>query len=87
MINFMLNYKKIFVSIILFLTFLNPNSYAEVVEKVEIKGNERISVETIMIFGDIALGKDYETSDVNSLIKKLFETTFFFRYICRTKKQ
>ena len=30
-----------------------------------------------MIFGDIALGKNYEIPDVNLLIKKLHETTFF----------
>ena len=30
-----------------------------------------------MVFGDIAIGKDYEKSDVNSLIKKLYNTTFF----------
>ena len=47
------------------------------VKKVEITGNERISNETIMIFGDVILGKDYEKSDINLLIKKLHETTFF----------
>ena len=73
----MSNFKKIFVSIVLFITFLNVNSYSEVVEKIEIKGNERISNETIIIFGDVAIGKNYEKSDVNSLIKKLYETTFF----------
>ena len=73
----MSNFKKIFVSIVLFITFLNVNSYSEVVEKIEIKGNERISNETIIVFGDIAIGKNYEKSDVNSLIKKLYETTFF----------
>ena len=76
-IDFMSNFKKIFVSIVLFITFLNVNSYSEVVEKIEIKGNERISNETIIIFGDVAIGKNYEKSDVNSLIKKLYETTFF----------
>ena len=43
----------------------------------EVKGNDRISLETIAIFGDILIGKDYEPSDINLLIKKLYETTFF----------
>ena len=73
----MKNFKKIFVSVALLLFFLNANSYSEVVNKVEIIGNERISKETIAIFGDVAIGKNYEASDVNSLIKKLYETTFF----------
>ena len=73
----MINLKKFFISIVLFLVFFSISSYADVVKKVEITGNERISNETIMIFGDVTLGKDYEKSDINLLIKKLHETTFF----------
>tara|TARA_Y100000310_G_scaffold248106_1_gene253915 strand:+ start:2474 stop:4726 length:2253 start_codon:yes stop_codon:yes gene_type:complete len=77
MIIFMENLKKIFIAITLFFIFSSVNSYSEIVNKVEIKGNERISLETIMIFGDIIIGKNYEKSDVNSLIKKLYESNFF----------
>ena len=77
MIIFMANFKKIFVAILLFFIFFNINSYSEVVNKVNVKGNDRISLETIMIFGDVAIGKNYETSDVNLLIKKLYESNFF----------
>ena len=73
----MINLKKIFISIILFFIFLSAHSHSEVVKKIEIKGNERISAETITIFGDISVGKNYEISDINSLIKKLYDTTFF----------
>ena len=71
------NFKKIFfVFILLFLVF-SVKSYSEIVKKVEAKGNERISLETIVIFGDIEIGKNYESSDINLLIKKLYDTTFF----------
>ena len=73
----MINLKKIFISIILFFIFLSSHSHSEVVKKIEIKGNERISAETITIFGDMSVGKNYEISDINSLIKKLYDTTFF----------
>ncbi len=73
----MLNLKKIFIFIFIFLISLSSHSYSETVKKIEIKGNDRISPETIMVFGDIAIGKNYESSDVNSLIKKLYNTTFF----------
>ena len=73
----MLTIKKIFVSIIIFFSFLHSYSYSEVVKKIEVMGNERISLETIKVFGDISVGKNYEISDVNSLIKKLYDTTFF----------
>ena len=75
-IEFMFNCKKIIFAIFLFFSFFS-NSIAEVVKKIEVKGNERISLETIVIFGDIVIGKNYEISDVNQLIKKLYETTFF----------
>ena len=73
----MQRFKKIFSFILLFFVLLNGNSYSEVVKNVEIKGNERISKETIIVFGDISIGKDYNSSDLNSLIKKLYATSFF----------
>ena len=59
-----------------FLAF-SIKSYAEIVNKVEVKGNDRITLETIVIFGDIIIGKNYESSDISLLIKKLYETNFF----------
>ena len=72
----MINLKKIIASFLLFV-FLNMKAYAEVVNKVEVKGNQRVTLETIVIFGDIIIGNNYETSDINSLIKKLYQTNFF----------
>ena len=68
---------KNFVSIALFIIFFSINTYAEVVKKIEISGNDRVSKETIIVFGDISVGKNYEISDVNNLIKKLYDTTLF----------
>ena len=70
-------FRKIFIFFILFTALQNFNAYSEVVNKFEVKGNERISLETIMIFGDIAIGKNYEEKDISLLIKKLYETNFF----------
>ena len=75
--TFMSVLKKIFLTIVLYFVFFNVNSSAEVVNKVDIKGNTRISLETIMIFGDISIGSNYESSDINLLIKKLYESNFF----------
>ena len=52
-------------------------SQAEIVKSVDVIGNKRITLETVMVFGDITVGKDYKTSDINSLIKKLYETNYF----------
>ena len=53
----MARFKKILSFFLLFLFLINGKSFAEVVKKVEIEGNDRISQETIMVFGDISIGK------------------------------
>jgi len=73
----MVFFKKIYVLVILFSIFFKVSSYAEVVNKIYVQGNERISQETIIIFGDVAIGKNYEESDISLLIKKLYETNYF----------
>ena len=69
--------KSFFIFFYLYLIISISNAFSDVVDKIEVKGNERISSETIVIFGDISLGKDYQNSDINLLIKKLYDTTFF----------
>ena len=50
---------------------------AEVVNKIDIDGNKRVSDETIIIYGDIELNKDVSEKNVNDIIKKLYSTNFF----------
>jgi outer membrane protein insertion porin family len=69
--------KNFFFSIILFTIICSQTVYSEIVNKIEITGNKRISSETIAIFGDVLAGKDYKESDINLLIKKLYDTQFF----------
>lgn len=63
--------------IIITIVFISTNSNAEVVTKINIKGNNRISSETIKIYGDLKLNQDYSESDLNNSLKKLYETDFF----------
>ena len=73
----MIKIKKIFVILFLFLSLANVNSKAEIATTIDIQGNERISSETIIVFGDITKDKDYTAADINNLIKKLYDTSFF----------
>ena len=61
----MSNFKKILISAILFFTFLNAQSYSEVVNKVEIKGND---IEGILSDGTVF--NTYAPNDPN-LVEKL----------------
>ena len=66
-----------FIYIILFLTLFN-NSFAEIVNKIEINGNKRVSSETIKVYGQIKpLNSNYTDSDINKILKNLYETNFF----------
>ena len=59
------------------LCLICTNLSAEVVQKLSVEGNSRIGKETIKVYGEIALGKDYTALDINKILKRLYETDFF----------
>ena len=64
--------------LLLIITFFNFSFLkAEIVEKVIINGNKRVSDETVIVYGDISLQKEYSEIELNKIIKNLFETNFF----------
>ena len=64
-------------TIIIFCFLLITNLNAEIVSKISIIGNKRVSLETIKVYGDIEIGKDYSETDINKTLNKLYETEFF----------
>lgn len=66
-------FKKIFIILIISIS----SSYAEVVKEITIKGNNRISPETIKVYGEIELEKNYSNEQINEILKKLYSTNFF----------
>ncbi len=50
---------------------------AEKYEVINIKGNKRLSVETILMFSGLETGVDISINDLNIAIKKLYETDYF----------
>ena len=73
MINF---FKKIPFIFLIYLIFFN-NANSEILKNIEISGNKRISNETILVLGNIEIGKDLNSSDLNYSLKKLYDTNFF----------
>ena len=51
--------------------------YADVVRKIDISGNDRISDNTIIDIIDFKKSSNYSNRDLNNFQKKLFETSFF----------
>ena len=69
-------FKKIFITILFFL-FLSAQSNAAKINKINVSGNERITKESIVIFGEINLNDDFNENKLNDILKNLYETNFF----------
>ena len=69
--------KKTLYIIFILSLFFSFQLKADVLKKLEIKGNSRISEETLKVYGEIQINKDYTTDDINAVIKKLYDTKFF----------
>ena len=64
--------------IILFITLFFINfANAAVIKDVKILNNERISKETIITYGEIKLNQDYDSKQINKILKNLYDTNFF----------
>lgn len=66
-----------FVAILLLSFYSLVNLKAETVNSIKITGNNKISIETIKIYGDIQLDKNYSEIDLNRILNNLYETDFF----------
>ena len=66
--------RLIILFIIIFLKF--SISQAEIVKKIIIEGNNRVSDETIKIYGDIEINKNYSEKDINNVIQKFILPIF-----------
>ena len=67
--------KKFLIILYLYL-FANILS-AEVIKKIEITGNERVSDETVKVYGGVSINQDIDNLKINEIIKKLYSTNFF----------
>ena len=60
-----------------FLFYALSSVKAEVVKSFTVEGNKRISSETIKIYGDIEINKNYNKNDLNKILNNLYSTEFF----------
>ena len=62
---------------IFLLLFLYSSANSEIIKKIEIEGNNRISNSNIILFGKIKLEENYDNKKINLILKNLYETDFF----------
>ena len=68
---------KFFIQLILFSIFLTFSTYSKNYEKIIVNGNERISIETILVFSEIKDNKSLDENSINEILKKLYNSGFF----------
>ena len=70
--------KLKFIKYIIFFYFIVQfSAYSEIVKKVEVFGNERISSDTIIMFADVKINQNIDDIKLNEIIKNLYDTNFF----------
>tara|TARA_B100001057_G_scaffold366762_1_gene370122 strand:+ start:4604 stop:6838 length:2235 start_codon:yes stop_codon:yes gene_type:complete len=68
--------KKIKI-LLLFLFFIISPVRAEILNDVKVENNKRVSKESIIAFGNIKIGKNYNESEINNILVELYNTNFF----------
>ena len=66
-----------YVIIFFLLISFNFSSKAEILDKIIVKGNERISDDTIIMFTETTKGKFLDEEKLNTILKNLYDTGFF----------
>jgi outer membrane protein insertion porin family len=62
--------------LIFYILFLNP-VFSEIIDKIAISGNDRISDKTIQMFSNVELKDEISNKKLNQILKDLYETSFF----------
>ncbi|MBD1136100.1 outer membrane protein assembly factor BamA [Pelagibacterales bacterium SAG-MED49] len=52
-------------------------SFSEIIKKIEITGNNRISDETILMFSKVDIGQSVKNDKINQILKDLYNSNFF----------
>ncbi len=73
----MKNLSKIFFLLSFLFIASTQSLRSEILKEIIISGNERISDETLLVYGEIKKNKDYTQEDIDNIIKNLYDTKFF----------
>tara|TARA_Y100000591_G_scaffold322978_1_gene340129 strand:- start:1288 stop:3516 length:2229 start_codon:yes stop_codon:yes gene_type:complete len=61
----------------LFFFFIICRVNSEIIKEVKIINNDRITKETILVFSDLKIGENYDSNDLNKILRDLYNTDFF----------
>ena len=66
-----------FITILLLIVSFSFTAKTEIIKKIIVNNNDRISLNTIKTYGIIEIGADLTSDDLNKILKNLYETNFF----------
>ena len=78
-----MNFKSLrffFIFFCLFFISENKIAFSEIVKDIQVLGNDRISKETIIMFSEIAIDEDIDSTKINRILKNLYKTNFLKMY-------
>ena len=53
------------------------SAFAEAINSIEVKGNKRVSKETIINFSELKVGQEFSDEMLNNSLKELYNSKFF----------
>ena len=68
---------KILLLVFIIINLFVNHARSVIVENINVIGNERISKDTIILFGNIDKNLDFNENRINQILKDLYETGFF----------
>ncbi|MBD1152758.1 outer membrane protein assembly factor BamA [Pelagibacterales bacterium SAG-MED22] len=68
---------KVFSLIIILINLVINTASSEIVNKINVTGNDRISDQTIIMFSGINLNDELNLNDLDQILKKIYESNFF----------
>ena len=72
----MISKLKLIKYVVIFYFIVQSSVLSEIVKKIEVKGNERISSETIIMFTGVKINQSIDDIKLNEIIKNLYDTNF-----------
>ena len=70
--------SKTIISVVIFwLAFILSSLNSAIINKIEIIGNDRVSDQTIIVYGDIKVNEDINEQKINQILNDLYSTDFF----------
>ena len=68
---------KRFSIILIFLTIFSSVSFSDIVKRIDVEGNVRISSETINVFSQVSINDNLKTEDINNILKRIYSSGYF----------